>query len=215
MSLRPDLPPVPHRMRGLKTHRGYPVPFFVAEVDGVPDFRVSDARKLVACVEREWCWLCGQRLGSRRHTYVIGPMCAVNRVSAEPPSHRECAEFAAVACPFLTRPDARRRTGGIPGDATDPAGCPIKRNPGVALVWTTKTDRVFRADKGLLWDVGEPESVRWLAEGREATREEVEESLRSGLPALAALCRDDADREQLERLVAAATHLLPAERKTQ
>lgn len=29
-------------------------------------------------------------------TFVVGPMCELNRISGEPPSHRECAEFSAA-----------------------------------------------------------------------------------------------------------------------
>ena len=33
----------------------------------------------------------------------------MNRTSAEPPSHRDCAEFAVKACPFLTQRELTRR----------------------------------------------------------------------------------------------------------
>jgi hypothetical protein len=47
-------------------------------------------------------------------------------MSAEPPSHRECAEYAVRACPFLTRPLAVRNERGL--DGFEPAGVMIKRN---------------------------------------------------------------------------------------
>jgi hypothetical protein len=49
---RPGLPPVPWRLRARPIHRGYPVPWFVAEVDGVPDFRIVDSRKYTPALER-------------------------------------------------------------------------------------------------------------------------------------------------------------------
>src|SRR5262245_2742625 len=101
--LRPELPPVPERMRKLPLHRGYPVPWFVEWIEGVPDFRIMDGRKLVRAVKEKRCWVCGELMGSYL-AFTIGPMCAVNRISAEPPSHRECASFSARGCPFLTRP---------------------------------------------------------------------------------------------------------------
>src|SRR3954454_7942113 len=119
--------------------RGYPVPWFVAWFDGEPDFRVMDDVKLhrIARGQDRSCWVCGERL-SRLSAYVIGPMCAVNRVSSEPTSHVECAEYAAQACPFLSNPRRTRQEGEhrpMPDGVTEPAGKAILRNPGVALVW--------------------------------------------------------------------------------
>src|SRR5205085_2956452 len=132
------------------------------------------------------CWLCGQRLGTYL-AFVIGPMCAINRISSEPPSHRDCAEFAAVACPFLARPQAQRRTANLDPNVEPAAGMPIKRNPGVALVWVTREYKIVSAPKaqggsGWLWQVGRPTAVRWYAEGRTATRDEVMASITSGMP---------------------------------
>lgn len=209
--LRPGLPPLPDRMRSLPLdHRGYPVPFFVAWVDGKPDFRVADGAKRRDCVRFHLCWLCGQTLG-RHMAFVIGPMCAVNRVSAEPPSHRDCAEFAAKACPFLAMPKMERREGGIPDGVKDPAGVMIRRNPGVILVWVTRGYEIFNAGNGQLIRIGDPTETLWFAEGRPATRAEVEASIQTGLPALEAACAGD--EEQLAALRAAtetARTLLPA-----
>jgi hypothetical protein len=106
MDLRPELPqPIPRGIERLRRERGYPVPWFVAWVNGHADFRVIDSPKLPLAVRNSLCWICGQPLLGKR-AYLIGPMCAVNRVSAEPPSHVRCAEWSARACPFLTRPHA-------------------------------------------------------------------------------------------------------------
>lgn len=195
--LRPGLPPLPDRMRSLPTDaRGYPVPWFVAWVDGVPDFRTADARKQYRCVTEHRCWLCGERLGSYL-AFVIGPMCAVNRISSEPPSHRACAEFAVQACPFLVRPAAQRREANLPTEAIPAAGHTIARNPGVALVWITRGYTVVEAPGGVLFHVGEPVEVHAWAEGRAATPEEVHESVRTGLPSLQALAlAEDADADR-------------------
>lgn len=170
--------------------RGYPVPYFVAWVEGVPDFRISDERKLVRCVQEHRCWLCGQRLGTFL-AFVVGPMCAINRISSEPPAHRECAEFAAKACPFLTRPKAKRRDANLPEERRPSAGVMIERNPGVALVWVTKTYRVVRAPRGeqghgVPFEMGPPRAVVSYTEGRPSTKEEIRESVESGLPLLLA-----------------------------
>lgn len=169
---------------------GYPVPFFVAWVDGKPDFRIVDSAKMHDCIRFGLCWLCGQSIGTWK-TYVIGPMCAVNRVSSEPPSHTACAEFAVRACPFLTRPQVHRREGHKPEGLVEPAGIGVTRNPGVALLWTNRRPLHFvGVPKGLagatnfLFDVGAPERIAWYAEGREATPEEIWASFNGGLELL-------------------------------
>jgi hypothetical protein len=195
VKLRPELPPMPDRMKRLPlSPRGYPVPRFVQWMDdgegaefgvGTPDFRIMDDRHLVACVKRSLCWVCGQRLGAYK-TFVIGPMCAVNRISAEPPSHLDCATWSAMACPFLSRPHARRRIDEVTGPLKENVtGMMIERNPGVTLCWTTLKYRAFRpADGGLLFNIGEADHCEWYREGRSATREEVSEAIDTGLPTL-------------------------------
>lgn len=67
-------------------------------------------------------------------------------------------------------------------DKTRIAGIGIKRNPGVICLWTTKKFKPFDDGKGgILFEIGPAEAVEWYAEGRPATREEVEESVRTGL----------------------------------
>lgn len=183
---------VPARMAKLPRNKaGYVVPWFVAEINGEPDFRVVRVDGCADAVRFELCWLCGQHLG-RWSAFVIGPMCSVNRVSAEPPSHIECAEYAVQVCPFLSRPSMRRRDNGKPVEAEKPAGVMIERNPGVTVLWVTHGGwSPVRAPGGTLFDVGDPERVSWWAHGREATRDEVLASIDSGLPIL----RGEAERE--------------------
>ncbi|BCF88712.1 hypothetical protein [Paraburkholderia largidicola] len=209
--LREGLPELPARMRALPLdERGYPVPYFVAWIDGKPDFRVADQKKLAICHNRHCCWLCGEPLG-KYMAFVIGPMCAVNRTSSEPPSHTDCAKFAASACPFLARPKAVRRASGLPEDRVDPAGLGLSRNPGVALVWVTRSYKPFKAPGGVLFKIGEPEQTFWYAEGRAATREEVMDSVQSGLPRLYELAhlQGDAAVMELDTAVARATRHFP------
>src|ERR1041385_5281600 len=108
-TLRPGLPELPPKMRALPIDkRGFPVPFFVAMVDGEPDHRMVEPRAVKVCVEQRRCWICGGQLGVFK-SFTVGPMCAINRISAEPPAHFECARYSATACPFLSRPHAHRR----------------------------------------------------------------------------------------------------------
>lgn len=211
MSRAHRFPDAPDRIKALPTdHRGFPVPWFVARIDGKPDFRVIGPGRIEAAVRGHRCWICGRRTGLYK-AFVIGPMCAVNRVAPEPPSHRQCATFAAKACPFLALPKMRRNENGLPDEASAPAGVMIKRNPGVALVWVTTAYTVVEAGEGLLFDVGEPASVHWYAEGREATRDEVVTSIRTGLPLLedAAIAEGPAAAYELRSRLEAVTELLP------
>lgn len=226
-ALRAGLAPLPPRMRHLPIEeRGYPVPWFVQWVEGEgddmkemppgqgrPDFRIMDGFKWRLAVRDKLCWTCGQRLGTL-YAFLIGPMCAVNRVSGEPPSHLECAEFSAVKCPFLSRPKAQRREAGLPeGEQPIIGGIMIARNPGVALVWMTKSYKV--EDDGMggkVIRIGPPLNLEWYAEGRKATRVEILASIDSGLPLLRQVAKQDGpDAEAaLERQVAEAMELVPA-----
>lgn len=210
-TLRPGLPALPDRIKTLPIdERGYPVPWFVSWVDGKPEFRVVDGRKMLLAVRQRRCWVCGEPLG-KFMTFVIGPMCAINRISGEPPSHRECAMFSAKACPFLTRPHMARREANLPeGSRMNPNGIP--RNPGVALVWTTLRYTVMQEPDQILFKVGEPTSIVCFAEGRVATKEEVFRSITSGLPILtkAAALDGDGALEELCVITKDALKLLEA-----
>lgn len=213
---RSDLPTMPLRIRTLKVDaRGYPVPWFVEWIDGQPDFRVISGEKLARSINLDLCWICGGPLG-RWRVFPIGPMCAVNRTSAEPPSHRDCAEFSAKACPFLTRPKAKRREAGLP-EEHHCAGVMIKRNPGVTLLWVVKgraAYRVWRPDiNGVLFHLhADPVECLWFSEGRAATRQEVLRSVETGLPIL----REEAEKESpaavqaLEKALGSAAQFYPA-----
>lgn len=205
-------PTLPTRMERLpRDKHGRPIPWFVhIDDNGVPDFRVIRRNGIVDALHFEWCWVCGQKRG-KHAAFLIGPMCAVNRTTAEPPSHLECAIYSAQACPFMATPNMVRRERGMDAFVT-PAGTAILRNPGVGLVWSSRTWSTYRDPHGgLLFDVGEPTAVSWWARGREATREEVLESIETGLPIL----REQAEKqrggpEELERMTAAAMELVPA-----
>jgi hypothetical protein len=208
-------------MRHLKvSDRGYPVPWFVAWLDddgnavkpgeGTPDFRVLHPTAIIDAWKFHSCWLCGGTLGAHQ-TFVIGPMCAVNRTSSEPACHIACARYAATACPFLVRPHARRRDDNLPSGEI--AGVAIMRNPGVTLLWTTKKPSVKRDPRGaMLFDIGDPEHVEWYAEGRPATRDEVMHSIETGLPELEKLAemQGRGAKRQLESFVKRAMPLVPA-----
>lgn len=191
----PRFPDLPAFMRALPVDkRGYPVPWFVPWVDGVPIFPAMDPNKRRRAWGQRLCWVCGQKIG-RVQAFVIGPMCAVNRTSAEPPCHLQCARFSARNCPFLTNPAMKRVGDSYKGQALDlenAAGEMIARNPGVTLVWQTLKAGVFPDGKGsYLFNIGKPHSVEWFAHGRAATRDEVTASISSGVPFLRDLAMQD------------------------
>lgn len=208
----PDIP-MPERVARLpRDARGYPVPYFVAYVNGVPDFRVADGEKKARCVERDLCWICGDKLG-RFRAFLIGPMCAVNRISADPPMHRDCAEYSAKACPFLTRPQQKRNPKDLPEGHQEPGGVMIRRNPGVALVWVVERGNAWaRMDGGeILFRLGQATEALWYREARPATRAEVEASIQTGLPLLQKLAQEEGPDavEMLEMALQAAKKYLP------
>lgn len=198
-----------------RNEQGYPVPWFTPHnpETGTWDFRYMGQGKIEESVKHSLCWTCGERL-SLPCAFVLGPMCAVNRTSAEPPSHVECAIYAAKACPFLARPKMERpsgHTGIVPqSDDNSIAGIALMRNPGVALVWITKHPVYNLAIR--LFDIGEPERVKWYAHSRDATREEILESMDSGIPHLMKLAQEEGDEAvaALHRQFDEAKELLPA-----
>jgi hypothetical protein len=84
---------LPQRIRQLPiSPAGFPAPWFVAWFrdgkpcdpgQGTPDFRVIDTPKIGIAIRQKRCWVCGGFLG-RHLAFVIGPMCAINRVISEP-----------------------------------------------------------------------------------------------------------------------------------
>jgi len=188
--------------------RGFPVPWFVPKVKGEWDFRAVDPHKMVIAYRQRLCWLCGEPLGQYL-CFVIGPMCAVNRISSEPPSHRECAEYAARACPFLSKPRAKRNTVDLP-DSKPMSGIHLDHNPGATLLWVTKTySPVSDGRGGVLFQIGHPREVQWFAEGRAATRAEIVAAMDKGLPYLRELASIEGGEKQLEANIAKAMKLLP------
>ena len=218
--VRPELPALPQFMEDLPVDkRGYPVPWFVDWIKGEPEFRAMDGRKLKRAINEKLCWVCGKKLFEEK-IFVIGPMCAVNRISSEPPSHRQCAEFSAMGCPFLSRPHMVRREDGME-NKKPPPGFMIERNPGVTLLWYTRRYELMNsahipeagAHAGILFKLGRAFKAEWYAHGREATRAEVMESIQSGLPLLYEANdrqgRGIEGRREIDKQLAEALKLVP------
>jgi len=202
----------PHGISKLPLWGRYRVPWFVTLwKDGKPEFRVIEPERVLEAMRRLLCWICGEPLKARRYGFAIGPMCTVNRVSAEPPQHPACAVYGAILCPFMSDPERGRRASGLPKGVVRDAGM-IDRNPGVTAIWVTKRYTIERAaSHGYLWRLAQPVHVLWYARGREATREQVRESFESGCPALEALAREEGPDAvaDLERMRAIAVRYWP------
>lgn len=210
-ALRKDLPPLTPRIAKLPVDkRGYPIPFFVAYVNGEPEFRAADGEKRHRCLKFGLCWCCGQPL-DRTRTFAIGPMCAITRTTSEPANHPDCAEWSVKGCPFLSKPQMVRREDEFTEKYKDTApGIMIDRNPGVTCLWTTKAFKQFSDGRGKkLIEVGLPISVSWWREGRAALRAEVLESIETGLPLLREHCSGHGDFEDLERRTQKILQYLP------
>jgi hypothetical protein len=195
--------PLPQRIAKLPVDkRGYPVPWFVAKDDrGEWDFRMMDGQKLYRAVKERLCWVCGEKLG-RYLAFTIGPMCAINRSSGEPPSHRECSEFSAQACPFLTNPEQKRNERKVHGEFVPPGGEMIRRNPGVTMTWICERYTIQQTERGPIFKIGDPTEVIFFREGRKASQREIFDSIESGLPILYDMAQEEGPKA-IEALYAA------------
>lgn len=196
--LRKDLTePLPFRIARLPiSPRGYPVPWFVQWINGEPEFRVADSRKFLLAIKGNLCWVCGDPLGAYK-TFTVGPMCGLNRTTTEPPSHTECAIWSAKNCPFLKNPNMVRRKENLPEGAQNPGGIMIDRNPGVTLLWTTKSFSLFGDGRGgVLIKMGEPVQLEWFKFGQPAKIDEIQDAIEKGCP----LIREHAEKEGPESI---------------
>jgi hypothetical protein len=207
IKLRTDLPPLPKNISRLRVDpdRGYPVPWFVKWIEGKPEFRLADRQKLFVAVRTYRCWICGRAMKRNRPVaFVGGPIMAINRTSSEPPSHRDCAIFAAQACPFLAKPNMIRRVDGLPPETEAQPGTLIKRNAGIVLIWMTTDHKVLKFEDGFLFHTGAPTEILAYREARIADQAELRDALDEALPLMEqAVIAGGGDVSQLNNLVAA------------
>lgn len=206
-----NIPLPPRLARRPVSERGFPVPWFCSFRDGKWDFVNLDPRKIGIAYNQQLCWLCGEKLGQYK-AFCIGPMCSINRVTSEPAQHLECSRYAVAACPFLARPNAKRNDAATvaPGNIV---GIHLAHNPGACLIWVTKSYRPMRVDDGVLFQLGDPVELSWWAEGRKATRAEIDAAMAKGLPHLRRVAAMDGSEamHELEQQITHAEKLLPVE----
>jgi protein-disulfide isomerase-like protein with CxxC motif len=106
----------------------------------------------------------------------------------------------------------RRNEKDMPLEKGEVAGIMIKRNPGVALLWTTRSYKIMKTPTGPLFRIGDPEQIEFYAEGRQATREEIMTSIESGMPILRDMAKEDGPEaeKQLQQQYHDAMELVPA-----
>ncbi len=191
--------------------RGFPIPWFVQQEP--LDFRVIRPMGVARAHQAKLCWVCGKPRYEKRMCFAVGPMCVINRVSSEPPSHPECARFAARACPFLSNPRMRRNEKDLPEAAVDAPGIAIKRNPGVTALVFAGGYSLLRVGDGVLFRMDGIRQVEWWANGRLATRAEALAGIESGLPELERIAAEDGPEAEAELQIATAEamDLLPRE----
>lgn len=168
-----------------KDHRGYVVPFFVEWINGKPDFRVIDGRKMRRCVLENLEYAC------RVCPFLTMPK-ALRREAGLPadmlqPAGVGLGRNPGVMLLWITRDRLQK--------------IQVRPEPG---------DRAIRG--GVLFYVGDPIEVRWFSQGREASRAEVLDSIESGLPSLRepAQAQGPEAVAALDRMHAQAMELLPA-----
>jgi hypothetical protein len=100
--------------------RGFPVLAITPWREGSPVFAVTSPARILVCAVERRCSICGLGLGKGTVWRVVAADEAVAMVedppayenaatTVEPPGHRLCMIYAAVVCPWLARPNARRR----------------------------------------------------------------------------------------------------------
>jgi hypothetical protein len=114
-----DIPMPPAVAARPRDDRGYPVLAITPWEDGQPRFAATGtARSYICAVERR-CSICGTPMAAGPVWRVVGGAEADAIAEAgsdfrnaaatvEAPGHRTCMLYAAVACPYLARPTARR-----------------------------------------------------------------------------------------------------------
>ena len=112
--------------------RGYPVPAITPWEDGEPRFAAAGVARSYLCAVERRCSICAVpiepgpvwRVVSGPEADAIDEALAAGRdyrnaaATVEAPGHRACMLYAAVVCPYLARPTARRGEAAQAADLT-------------------------------------------------------------------------------------------------
>ncbi len=160
---------MPPRIARMATdRRGYPIPYTVMYVNGVPDFTAVDPKKWLTLLKIQGCGICGGTLHGRMF-FVGGPLCAENRLFFDHPMHEECATYALQVCPFLCIPKMHYRK-----ETSLPPGANIlksvsKDKPDVFMLGSSRGYDLMRNGKEVLLHAQPWDTLRWWKEGVEIT----------------------------------------------
>ncbi|MFF2145559.1 hypothetical protein [Kitasatospora sp. NPDC058190] len=122
--MRFELVPMPDGVGARpKDGRGYPVPAITPWQDGQPQFALTDYGRSADCALERRCSVCGElmargpvwRVVGAAESAAIAEAIAAGRPyrnlapTMEGPGHRSCMLYASMVCPYLARPNARRK----------------------------------------------------------------------------------------------------------
>ena len=184
--------PLPRTMRGRPRWGGFHVPYFVAwyrdkrhvderEPGAVPSFPTIDKDREALCRRRSYCWICGKKLGAFK-AFVVGPLAALQRISSEPPSHRECAVYAVQVCPFMVGGHDMREDPIHEGQDVIEEMSP--KNEQLNVIWICRDYTLTPLDpsRGMfIYQMGDPVGVLVYHRGQPATLAQTMERVRSAI----------------------------------
>lgn len=151
------LPVMPARIARLPKFQGIPVPFYVPDIEGRPDFGAVRPRAIAECHLEKLCWICGDKTGAFK-AFVTSASNGITRMVQEPPCHADCAEYTARVA--------------------------MAASDDVALVWVTRSYEPVPVEEGLFFRMGFPEQRQFWFRGRPAAAHEIASSLKRNIGAL-------------------------------
>jgi len=143
--------------------RGYPVPAITPWEGGAPRFGVTGVERTFLCAIERRCSICATVMADGPVWRVVGGDEADAITDAldagrgyrnaaptsEAPGHRACMLYAAMTCPYLSRPNARRGTEGVGAGVELTRG--TRRGTGGAVVGFRSYDFSFAGAAGVLF----------------------------------------------------------------
>lgn len=168
----------PGRIKRLPRYGMMPIPYFAfIKDDGVPDLRVLHPEHYRTALEQQLCGICGERLG--RWLHFIGGLSIIERpVFSDLPMHRDCAEFALTACPFLTGALTDYSNRAYPEQTVMAKTRPTEIHPRINVLYQTGKFTITATQGMQVLIADKPSSLRYFQAGQEIKRTEVDNQLR-------------------------------------
>lgn len=107
---------VPPLLLGRPRYKGMIVPYTVAKVGKVWDFKALDTDKANECLNHRKCGMCGYTMTGPL-AFIGGPESMAHHSFTDVPMHPVCARYAMQVCPFLT--GKKKEYAKQPGAGTD------------------------------------------------------------------------------------------------